>query len=57
MNAKNFHKKKKDEITLSPMTKAPKPSENKKSQEKTQRRQQKLRLHNDCGPNWNGQLE
>ena len=30
MNAKNFYKKKKDEITLSPMTKAPIPSENKK---------------------------
>ena len=30
MNAKNFHKQKKDEITLSPMTKAPIPSENKK---------------------------
>ena len=30
MNAKNFHKKKKDEITLSPMTKAPIPPENKK---------------------------
>ena len=30
MNAMNFHKQKKDEITLSPMTKAPIPSENKK---------------------------
>ena len=30
MNAKNFHKQKKDEITLSPMTKAPIPSENQK---------------------------
>ena len=30
MNAKNFHKQKKDEITLSPVTKAPIPSENKK---------------------------
>ena len=29
MNAKNFHKQKNDEITLSPMTKAPIPSENK----------------------------
>ena len=29
MNAKNFHKQKKDEITISPMTKAPIPSENK----------------------------
>ena len=34
MNAKNFHKKKKDEITLSPMTKAPIPSENKKVKRK-----------------------
>ena len=30
MNAKNFHNKKKDEITLSPMTKAHIPPENKK---------------------------
>ena len=41
MNDKNFHKKEKDEITLSPMSKAPIPSENIKSQETTQRRQQK----------------
>ena len=37
---------KKEEIWLSPMTKAPTPTENSKSQMTTQ----KLPLHNDCGP-------
>ena len=36
--------------------KRPLPSEN-KSQEAAQRRQQKLRFHNNCGPVLDGQLE
>ena len=32
------------------LTKAPKPTENPKSNATTQKRYQKLRLHNDCGP-------
>ena len=43
---------KKEEIWLSPMTKALTPAENSKTAiiVTTQKRHQKLRLHNDCGP-------
>ena len=49
-------KRKKKRSDLGPMTKAPIRSEN-KSPETTQRRYQKLRLNNDCGPTKDGQLE
>ena len=44
---------------ISPMTKAPTlhPQKNLKSNVTTQKRQQKLRLNNDCGPTEDGQLE
>ena len=41
-----FHEKK-EEILLSPMSKAPTPTEKSKSNMTTQKRHQKLRLHND----------
>ena len=44
--------RKKEEICFSPMTKTPSPTENtkKKKRDNIKKRQQKLRLHNDCGP-------
>ena len=42
MNAKNFHQQKKDEITFSPMTKAPIPSKNNKAK----------RQHKDANKNF-----
>ena len=41
---------KKEEIWLSPMTKAPTPTEKSKKQRDNIKTPQKLRLHNDCGP-------
>ena len=54
---KGTRSEKKEEIWLSPMTKAPTPTENTKSNVTTQKRHQKLRLHNDCEPTWDGELE
>ena len=48
-----LHQEKKEEIWLSPMTKAPTHTE--KIQKRTRQhktRHQKLRLHNDCGPTY-----
>ena len=47
---------KKKEIWLSPMTKAPTPTEKSKKQLDNIKRHQKLRFHNDCGPTKDGQL-
>ena len=41
---------KKEQIWLSPMTKAPTPTEKSKKQRDNTQRHQKLRLHDDCGP-------
>ena len=46
----------KKEIWLNPMTKVPTHTET-KSNVTTQKRHQKLRWHNDCGPTEDGQLE
>ena len=47
----NAGREKKEEIWLSPMTKAPTPTEkSKKQRDNTKKRHQKLRLHIDCGP-------
>ena len=45
-----YKERKKEEIRVSPVTKAPKATEKSKSNVTTQKRHQKLRLHNDCGP-------
>ena len=54
----NLLKENQEEIWLSAMTNATTPTE-KKIQKATQhkKRHQKLRLHNDCGPTLDGQLE
>ena len=53
-----FSLEKKEEIWLSPMTKASTPTEkSKKATWQHEKSHQKLRLHNDCGPTWDGQLE
>ena len=46
-----YMREKKGEIWLSPMTKALHPQKHPKSNATTQNHNQKLRLHNDCGPN------
>ena len=49
---------KKEEIWLSPMTNAPYLTEkSNKQRDNINKRHQKLRLHNDCGPTWDGQWE
>ena len=52
VNDFSFHlKEKKEKIWLSPLTKAPSPTEkSKKQRDNINKRYQKLRLHNDCGP-------
>ena len=50
-------REKKEEIWLSPMTEAPTPKEKYKKERDYTKRQQKLRLRNDCGLTWDGQLE
>ena len=47
-----LQEEKKEEIWLSPMTKAPTPID----KSKNQRDNTKLRSHNDCGPTQDGQL-
>ena len=42
--------KKKEEIWLSPTTKAPSPTKKSKKQRYNTKMPQKIRLHNDCGP-------
>ena len=46
----------KEEIWLSPITKAPTPAEKSKKQRDNIKTPPKLRLHNDCGPTLDGQL-
>ena len=46
----NYSQEKKEEIWLSPMTKAPTPTEKSKKQRDNTKPHQKRRLHNDCGP-------
>ena len=48
---------KNEEICLSPMIKPLHPQKNTKCKVTTQKRHQKFRLHNDCGPTKDGQLE
>ena len=52
-----FKEEKKEEIRLSPMTKVPPPTEKSETQRENTKRHQKLRLHNDCGPTKDDQLE
>ena len=48
---------KKEDIWLSIITKAPTPPEKSKKQHDTTKMPSKLRLHNDCGPTEDGQLD
>ena len=48
---------KKEEIWLSPLTKATSPTEKSKKQCENTKTPQKIRLPNDCGPTWDGQFE
>ena len=50
-------KQKKEDIWLSPITKAPTPTEKSKKQRDNTKTPPKYRLHNDCGPTLDGQLE
>ena len=54
-SSKYMYKEKREEIWPSPLTKVPLALEDER-QETTYRRQQNLRLHNDCGPTKDGQL-
>ena len=47
---------KKEEIWLSPMTKAPTPKEKPNKQRDNTHTPPNLRIHNDCGPTYDGQL-
>ena len=53
----NKQSKRKKEIWLSPLTKTPTPTENSKTNRQHKNATKKLRLHNDCGPTLDGQLE
>ena len=50
-------REKKEEIWLSPMTKASSPAEKSKKQRDNTKTPQQFQLHNDCGPPFDGQLQ
>ena len=49
--------RKQEEICISPLAKALIPTEMPKGNMTTQRRNQKVRLHSDCGQTYDGQME